>query len=54
MKLKYIVAWISEDKKQCDYAPFETKLEAQEFYSRLISDGYYSVSLCKILDSTDY
>jgi len=52
--MKYIVTWISQDKKQSDYQPFETEQEAFEFYQKLIDADFYSVNLCKIIQSTDY
>ena len=52
--MKYIVTWISGDKKQTDYTPFETRKEAKEFYDQLVGNGCYSASICKIVESTDY
>lgn len=53
----YLVVWMDETPEHTsDYAAYhECDLEdAKKFYQTQIEKGCYSVSLCRVLESTDY
>lgn len=50
----FIVTWVEDDGATASWEAFDSMESARALYDNLVERGFYSVSLCKPIVSTDY
>ena len=50
----FIVTWVEDDGATDSWEAFDSMESARALYDNLVERGFYTVSLCKPIVSTDY